>query len=117
MSERRLPMYRSECVDAPRPCAYVSCRHHLALDVGVAGELLFRHAIDDMRPDMSEEMVELWLHMMPETCSLDVADKGQELTDHEVGRLSGITRQWVEVLAKSGQRKLAKSKVLRELLK
>src|SRR5262249_3741583 len=27
------PRARAECVDGPRPCPYVSCQHHLFLDV------------------------------------------------------------------------------------
>jgi len=27
------PRTRAECVDGPRPCPYVSCQHHLYLDV------------------------------------------------------------------------------------
>ena len=27
------PQTRAECVDGPRPCPYVSCKHHLYLDV------------------------------------------------------------------------------------
>ncbi|NUQ78861.1 MAG: hypothetical protein HUU21_35500, partial [Polyangiaceae bacterium] len=27
------PRARGECVDGPRPCPYVSCQHHLYLDV------------------------------------------------------------------------------------
>ena len=29
------PTLRSQCVNMPRPCLYVSCRHHLYLDVNI----------------------------------------------------------------------------------
>ncbi len=30
------PKLRSECVDGPRPCPFVSCKYHLYLDVKAA---------------------------------------------------------------------------------
>jgi hypothetical protein len=58
-----LPKTRGECIDGPRPCPHVRCRHHLAegpLDV--------------------------------DSCSLDVADRGPvNLT--EIGRLLGVSRE------------------------
>jgi hypothetical protein len=36
----RRPRNRSECKDGPRPCPWVSCRYHLALDVHPETETL-----------------------------------------------------------------------------
>src|SRR5581483_1287305 len=75
------PRTRGECVDGPRPCPWVGCRHHLALDVNyvfdgakrVPGETLRIHALLDPRdPD---------LEVLAETCSLDVADATPAATD------------------------------------
>ena len=74
------PITRGDCASMPRPCPFVSCSHHLYLDVNPETgsiKLNFPH-------------LEVW--EMPETCSLDVADKGG-VTLEEVGRLSNLTRE------------------------
>src|SRR4029434_4328489 len=58
------PRTREDCVDGPRPCPYVSCKHHLYLDVSAR-----TGAIKLNFPDL-----EVW--DMNETCALDVADRG-----------------------------------------
>lgn len=67
---RRLPLTRGDCVDGPRPCPYITCRHHLAIDRFV--------------PDTAEG----------HTCSLDVADEGEH-TLEELGQIFGVTRERV----------------------
>ena len=64
----------------PRPCPFVSCSHHLYLDVNPetgAIKLNFPH-------------LEVW--EMAETCSLDVADRGG-ITLEEVGAILNLTRE------------------------
>lgn len=92
------PLTRGDCADMPRPCPFVSCAHHLYLDVGVAGALKLNF------PDR-----EVW--EMRETCSLDVADRGGVVLD-EVGEFLGITRERVrqveEAATERGRRWLEK---------
>lgn len=84
------PGTRGECVGAPRPCPWVSCRHHLYLDVNPETgslKLNFPH-------------LEVW--DLRETCSLDVADRGGA-TLEEVGDILNLTRErvrQVEMLAR-----------------
>jgi hypothetical protein len=79
-------MTRGDCPDPDDgPCPYVTCRHHLFLDVSrKTGEirLNFPELLDvDGTPD---------LDAMLETCSLRVADRrGQKL--EEVGVVLGLT--------------------------
>lgn len=57
------PRARGDCEGGPRPCPWVSCRYHLALDVNeLSGGLKLNHP-----------GVEVW--DMPETCALDLADR------------------------------------------
>lgn len=83
------PTCRSECADVPRPCPFVSCRHHLYLDVNeTTGTIKFNHP--DIEPDQ-----------MVASCSLDVADEGGA-TLEAVAVTLGLTRErvrQVEVLA------------------
>lgn len=75
----RRPQMRSQCVNGPRPCPWVSCQHHLMLDVTDVGNLKINfEALEDM----------------PETCALDVAGKGGLILE-QVGEIMGITRERV----------------------
>lgn len=58
------PQQRADCEGGARPCPYVSCRHHLYLDVHpTSGAIRLNH------PGVA-------LEDMAETCALDVAAKG-----------------------------------------
>lgn len=101
-SEHARPRTRAECLQgehAARPCPFVSCKHHLYLDVSPrsgAYRLNFPH-------------LEVW--ELPETCALDVADRGG-ITLEEVGVITNLTRERVrQVETKS----LAKIKALSEM--
>jgi hypothetical protein len=67
-----------------RPCPYVGCRHHLYLDVSRSGSIKLNF------PDIEPED----LHLMPETCTLDLADRGT-LTLEETGQKMNLTRERV----------------------
>ena len=87
------PTKRSQCVNMPRPCLYVSCRHHLYLDVNEeTGSIKFNF------PDK-----EVW--ELEETCALDVADRGG-ITLEEVGSIMNLTRERIRQLELSGLEKL-----------
>jgi hypothetical protein len=94
------PRTRAECVDGPRPCPYVSCKHHLYIDVSPR-----TGAIKLNFPD-----IEVW--DMGESCALDVADRGGT-TLEDVGAIMNLTRErirQVEVKA------LAKLEALRDMM-
>jgi len=94
------PQSRIDCADASRPCPYVSCKHHLYLDVSSR-----TGAIKLNFPDL-----DVW--EMNETCALDVADRGGT-TLEDVGAIMNLTRErirQVEVKA------LAKLEALREMM-
>lgn len=57
------PQTRADCKGGPRPCPWVSCRHHLALEVTADGVRLL------LPPDPAD-----WTDLP--TCALDVADAG-----------------------------------------
>src|SRR5574337_1021758 len=88
MNER--PTTRGECVDGPRPCPFVTCRHHLLVDVGADGRLLRSHDFDEE----DEGSIADALCEMSETCSLDVAALGGADAER-VGDLVGISREEV----------------------
>jgi hypothetical protein len=88
------PETRTECSDAPRPCPFVSCKHHLYLDVSAR-----TGAIKLNFPDL-----EVW--EMNETCALDIADRGGT-TLEEVGAIMNLTRERIRQVEVKGLAKLA----------
>lgn len=84
---RVLPETRSECVGGVRPCPLVSCRYHLLLDVAEDGRLFVSRDIDEGDADGIVEA----LASMPETCALDVADRGG-ISAEDIGELMNIRR-------------------------
>lgn len=87
------PRTRGECVDGERPCPWVSCKHHLYLDV---------------KPDLGSIIVnfpDLEFDQLADTCSLDVADRGGE-TLEVVGELINVTRERVRQIEARALRRL-----------
>lgn len=87
------PRTRGECRFGERPCPWVSCRHHLAIDVNpYTGSITVNFpAIGPLD--------------LRETCSLDVADRGG-LTLEEVGELLNLTRERIRQVEVRGLIKL-----------
>ncbi|MEZ4467035.1 MAG: sigma factor-like helix-turn-helix DNA-binding protein [bacterium] len=87
------PALRSQCVDGPRPCPYVSCKHHLYLDVNPeTGSIKLNF------PDL-----EVW--EMEHTCALDVAERGG-ITLEDVGEILNLTRERIRQVEVKGLQKL-----------
>jgi hypothetical protein len=93
------PKTRAECTEGERPCPFVSCKHHLYLDVSAR-----TGAIKLNFPDL-----EVW--EMTETCALDVADRGGT-TLEEVGAIMNLTRERIRQVEVKG---LAKLQALKDM--
>lgn len=93
------PRTRAECGNGERPCPFVSCKHHLFLDVSAK-----TGAIKLNFPDL-----EVW--EMNETCALDIADRGGT-TLEEVGAIMNLTRERIRQVEVKG---LAKLQALSEM--
>lgn len=93
------PKVRIECGEGERPCPFVSCKHHLYLDVSSR-----TGAIKLNFPDL-----EVW--EMNETCALDVADRGGT-TLEEVGAIMNLTRERIRQVEVKG---LAKLQALKDM--
>lgn len=81
------PKNRSECRDGLRPCPFVSCKHHLYLDVSPRTQSLVVNFPDLAPEDMPAD----------ESCALDVADAGGA-TLEKVGDVMNLTRERVRQL-------------------
>jgi hypothetical protein len=91
--EETRPRFRRDCINGVRPCPYVSCKHHLYLDVNPqTGSIKLNF------PDK-----EVW--ELEETCALDVADRGG-ITLEEVGAILNLTRERIRQVEVTGLRKI-----------
>lgn len=87
------PAKREECTQSMRPCPFVSCKHHLYLDVSPR-----TGAIKLNFPDL-----EVW--EVAESCALDVADRGGA-TLEDVGAIMNLTRERVRQVEAASLAKL-----------
>ncbi len=93
-AERPRPRTRGECVDGPRPCPWLSCRHHLGLvRVLKTGELRLQARS---------------LEQLVETCALDAADNGEHNAS-DLADLLGVSRKTVHEEIASALSKVRKS--------
>lgn len=87
------PRTRADCVNGPRPCLFVSCKHNLYLDVNPeTGSIKLNF------PDKEIQELE-------HTCALDVAEKGG-ITLEEVGEIMNLTRERIRQVETRGLMKL-----------
>ncbi len=103
-TDYRRPTTRVECAQgdfADRPCPFVSCKHHLYLDVSERTGAI----------KLNFPALEVW--QLPESCALDIADRGG-ITLEEVGVIMNLTRERIRQLETRG---LAKLKGLSDLAK
>ncbi|MCA9633276.1 MAG: DNA-binding protein [Myxococcales bacterium] len=80
---RSLPATRADCEHGERPCPYVSCRHHLYLDVTPAGSLKLN--FPDKQP-----------HELEYSCVLDLATGERAL--EEIAMVMNVTRERIRQL-------------------
>ena len=91
--EANRPHARAQCATGPRPCMFISCKHHLYLDVNPStGSIKLNF------PDK-----EVW--ELENTCALDVADRGG-ITLEEVGAIMNLTRERIRQVETRGLLKL-----------
>jgi hypothetical protein len=74
------PSLRSECVEGPRPCPFVSCKHHLYLDVSPTTGTI----------KLNFPELEVW--ELAESCALDVAEQGAQPVER-TSTLMNVTRE------------------------
>lgn len=96
------PRTRAECVNGPRPCLFVACKHHLYLDVNPE-----TGSIKVNFPDK-----EPW--ELEDTCALDIAERGG-VTLEDVGELLNLTRERVRQVEVEGLQKLREVSAKHEL--
>jgi hypothetical protein len=107
ITEYDRPVTRGDCLpggcNGARPCPWVSCKAHLALDV------------DERTGSIKVNFPELDVSEMPETCALDIADRGG-ITLEEVGAVMNLVRERVRQIEVRGLAGVAQASVLLEYL-
>ena len=96
------PKTRAECIDGPRPCPFVSCKHHLYLDVKE----------DTNSIKLNFPHLDVW--EMLHSCALDVAELGG-LTLEDVGRIMNLTRERIRQVEVVGIEKLRESGLFEDI--
>ncbi len=90
-----MPRTFAECMDDDEPCAFVSCRHHLYLEVDESNGCI----------KINFPGVEVW--EMAETCSLKVArDNPDGLLLGEVGDRLNVVQERVRQIEEGAQEKV-----------
>lgn len=91
------PRTRGDCgsdgANSERPCPFVSCRHHLALDIHPE-----RGSIKVNFPDLEPDE-------LPQTCALDIAEVGG-ITLEQIASVMNLTRERVRQLETAALAKL-----------
>lgn len=102
MSARLLPLFvprkRADCERVPRPCPWITCRHHLERD----DQKLYGNNRGNCYP---ENMARRRLAGVTATCALDVAEDGP-LDRNEVARILGVSSERVRQIEEEAIRKL-----------
>lgn len=99
------PEMRSECLNGPRPCPFVSCKHHLYLDVSPTTGTI----------KLNFPELEVW--ELAESCALDVAEQGAQPVER-TSSLMNVTRErirQIESLALGRLSTLRDVRALRDL--
>ncbi len=93
MAKMQRPSCRAECATIQRPCAFVSCRYHLYLDVNPrTGRIKFNF------PGLGVNQIAV-------SCALDVAEAGPWTLEEIGGRLN-ITRERARQLTEQALAKI-----------
>jgi hypothetical protein len=109
------PQTRGECAGGERPCPWLGCRHHLALDV------------HEETGGLKENFPHLRILQEPEnlvylrdTCALDVADRvqdeGGEMEWEDIGRTMNLGIERCRQLAAKGQQDIRVRDVREDVL-
>ncbi len=91
-----------------RPCPYVGCKYHLALDTRNETLSLVGSRSIDLSRGRGGDTFDAWsdglvatLEEMPETCALDVTDAGA-LNLSQIGKLLKLCRERVRQIEEKG---------------
>ncbi len=91
-----VPSSRAECPKV-RPCVFIRCRYHLWLKLSEDR---------DGRPHDGKKAPSVLWPTTVSSCALDIADRGQQLTNRELGELLGVSEERARVIVQRAVTKL-----------
>ena len=131
------PRTRGDCVSGPRPCPWVGCKYHLALDLLTDGGLaspLLRHVVCNVRGywtmaaprhahrRATGQQIERWedelvdrLDSLPYTCALDVAGDLGGVRLQDIADILGVTRERIRQIESVALRKLQAQRMISDI--
>lgn len=97
LAQTTRPKKRSECKGGPRPCHWLACKYHLFFDVSPSrGSIKCNFPLSPPplpgQPPPNDLELQQVLHWVPETCALDVQDRGG-VTLEEVGVILNVSME------------------------
>lgn len=92
------PKKRADCANIPRPCPYVSCRHHLGLDVFSNDQLKINFKKNPKADEVDFDR-------MQSTCALDLAETGG-MDLEQIGDALNLTRERVRQIVEESFQKI-----------
>jgi len=97
--KRSLPVVCQHDTESDGPCPYVSCSHHLLLDVDGLSVRVHRRALVAVGgahvDDWTDDDAAAAILALDDTCALDVAARGESTTG-DIAACVGMTRQAVD---------------------
>lgn len=112
------PRRRGQCAGQPtKRCPWITCAHHLAVDVTEDGSLRINvpgaRQLPLLKPTDPKPPTDVWadhvahaIMTLPYTCALDVADEGP-VSLPRIGRLMGVSKERARQLDETGKESLA----------
>jgi hypothetical protein len=112
------PTTRGECEPGKgiRPCPWVSCAHHLYLDVHPVTRAV-KVNFPDLEVELSDGSSAIDLSLMRETCVLDVVEKHPGgIFLEEVGQFNNLTMERIRQIEAAGLERLKADPGIRQLM-
>jgi len=115
--ELERPKTRGDCANGPRPCPWVTCRHHNLIEVSSVGTILLRGKRSLPRKATKQMIERFYDEALFElgrgaTCSLDFADQGRQVME-TVGEALQISRERVRQVEERALHRLSEHKELK----
>ncbi len=105
--EAGAPRTRAEC-PLERPCPWVGCRSHLYLSTAIDGPGGgHRTILDALRSPRPPDILPA-PESLPESCALDIAERGEQTLEQIAEHLGGISRERVRQVQEGALWKVAK---------
>jgi hypothetical protein len=104
------PKTRRECLYSPRPCPFISCKHH-NIWWWLSNQWVFTRKFGSKDAQKQDDAIVELMLSLPETCTLDIVDKYGPITLDFISAvfLNDIKWEFVRQIEIKGIKKLVKT--------